>query len=282
MTVAFADRPARGRVKRPGPAPVIGQRVKVLGIQTACVAVLLAAWQLAVVSGAVPESEVTQPTAVAHRLWDMLATQEFWSAVGETAHTWVIGLLVSLVVAVPLGLLLGASTLLYRMFRVTIDFLRTIPPVVLLPLALLLYGAREQTALLLVAFGSVWPLLLQTMYGVHQVDPVSRDVARAYQLRRLDFVRSVLLPSAAPFVATGVRIAATMSLLLVVGSELLGGIPGIGAQIAVDQTSAAQIPSMYAYVVVATALGVAVNLLIVRLERRVLSWHSAHKSQQEA
>jgi ABC-type nitrate/sulfonate/bicarbonate transport system permease component len=281
MTVALADRPARGRSKRPGRAPVIGQRVKMLGMQTACVAVLLVAWQLAVVSGAVPESEVTQPTAVAGRLWDMLATQEFWSAVGDTAHTWAIGLLVSLIVSVPLGLALGASALLYRMFRVTIDFLRTIPPVVLLPLALLLYGAREMTALLLVVFGSVWPLLLQTMYGVHQVDPVSRDVARAYQLRRRDFVRSVVLPSAAPFIATGVRIAATMSLLLAVGSELLGGVPGIGAQIAVDQTSATQIPSMYAYVVVATALGVALNLLIVGLEGRVLSWHSAHRSQQE-
>jgi ABC-type nitrate/sulfonate/bicarbonate transport system permease component len=253
-----------------------------LGIQIACAAVLLAAWQLVVVTGAAPESEVAQPIAVAQRLWEMLATQEFWSSVGDTAHTWAIGLLASLVVALPLGLALGASALLYRMFRVTIDFLRTIPPVALLPLALLLYGAREMTALLLVVFGSVWPLLLQTMYGVHQVDPVTRDVARAYRLRRRDFVRSVVLPSAAPFIATGVRIAATMSLLLVVGAELLGGVPGIGAQIATDQTSAAQIPSMYAYVVVATALGVALNLLIIRLERRALSWHSAHRSRQEA
>ena len=256
--------------------------MKKLGIQAACVAVLLFAWQLAVVTGVVPQSEVAQPATVAHRLWDMLATQAFWSAVGETARTWAAGLLVSFVVAVPFGLALGVNPLLYRMFRVTIDFLRTIPPVVLLPLALLLYGAREQTALLLAVFGSVWPLLLQAMYGVHQVDPVSRDVARAYRLRRRDVVRSVLLPSAAPFIATGVRIAATTSLLLVVGSELLGGVPGIGAQIAVDQTSAVQIPAMYAYVVVATALGVAANLLIVRLERRVLSWHSAHRSQGEA
>lgn len=278
MTVALAGRPARGRAKRPGRAPAVaGRRVKMLGIQAACIAVLLAAWQLAVALGAVPESEVARPSAVVGRLWVLLATAGFWSAVGDTTRAWAAGLLVSLVVAVPLGLLLGASPLLYRMFRMTIDFLRTIPPVVLLPLALLVYGAREQAALLLAVFGSVWPLLLQAMYGVHQVDPVSRDVGRAYRLRRRDLVRSVVLPSAAPFIATGVRIAATLSLLLVIGSELLGGVPGIGAQIALDQTSAAQIPSMYAYVAVATALGVAANLLLARLERRALSWHPAHR-----
>jgi ABC-type nitrate/sulfonate/bicarbonate transport system permease component len=279
MTAALADGPARGRARHPRRSPALG-RLRMLGIQTACVAALLLAWQLIVVANAVPQSEVAQPTAVAGRLREMLATQAFWSAVGDTAHTWAVGLLVSLAVAVPIGLALGANALLYRMFRVTIDFLRTIPPIVLLPLALLLFGAREMTALLLVVFGSVWPLLLQTMYGVHQVDPLSRDVAWAYRLRRRDVVRSVVLPSAAPFIATGLRIAATMSLLLVVGSELLGGVPGIGAEIAVDQTSAAQVPSMYAYVVVATALGVALNLLLVRLERRVLSWHSAHRARQ--
>jgi len=92
--------------------------------------------------------------------------------------------------------------------------------------ALLLYGATPKMAFALIVFGSVWPVLLQAMYGVHQVDPAMWDVARAYGLRRLDRLRFLILPSAAPFVATGVRLAATISLLLAIGAELIGGAPG--------------------------------------------------------
>jgi ABC-type nitrate/sulfonate/bicarbonate transport system permease component len=258
-------------------APAVSRRLRTLAIQCGCILVLLGAWQLTVVLGAVPDTALARPTDVMRALTNLAERREFWAAIGDTVHTWVIGLALSMLIAVPLGLLLGGSHVLYRMFRVPIDFLRTIPPVALLPLALLLYGARETTALLLVVFGSVWPLLIQAMYGAHQVDPISRQVARAYRLRRRDLVRSVVAPSAAPLIATGIRIAATMSLVLAVGAELLGAVPGIGAQIAANETSAQRIPAMYAYVVAATALGVILNLVLVRLERRLLEWHRARR-----
>lgn len=281
MTATATRRSSRQQSgpRRSDPAYGSMRQLRMRGIQLACIAAVIAAWQASVVFGWLPNSEVARPTDVAQRLRHLVTTSGFWSAVGSTAHTWVIGLLLSIAIAVPVGLLFGASNLLYRMFRVTIDFLRTIPPIVLLPLALLVYGAREKTALLLVVFGSVWPLMLQVMYGVHQVDPISRDVARAYRLRRQDLVRSVVLPSAAPFVATGVRIAATMSLLLAVGTELLGGVPGIGAEISTDQGEAALIPDMYAYIIVATVLGVVLNLLLAGLERSALSWHPSHRAK---
>jgi ABC-type nitrate/sulfonate/bicarbonate transport system permease component len=119
------------------------------------------------------------------------------------------------------------------------------------------------------------------MYGVHQVDPVSRDVASAYRLRRRDLILRVILPSAAPFIATGLRLAATMSLLLAVGAELLGGAAGMGTSIALAQQTQ-HTPRMYAYVVVVAALGLALNLAMVRLEGRVLSWHPSHRGLDTA
>ena len=167
------------------------------------------------------------------------------------------------------------------MSRFTIDFLRTIPPVALIPLVLLVYGATPKMAFVLIVFGSTWPVLLQAMYGVHQVDPAARDVARAYRLRRRDRIRFLIVPSAAPFIATGIRLAATISLLLAIGAELLGGAPGIGASITLQEQNG-DIPGMWVYVVLAAVLGVIVNLALIGLERRILTWHPAQRSMVAA
>ncbi|QNE21343.1 ABC transporter permease [Kribbella qitaiheensis] len=280
MSTVFADEKVMARGRPDGDARRRVDRTRAWRLAGSAFSfiALIVVWQFVVHRGLLSRRAVAPPTAVADALWNMLGTAEFWSTLGSTVRTWVTGLLVSIAIAIPVGLVLGGSDLLYRLFRVAIDFLRTIPPIVLLPLALLVYGATQQTALLVIVFGSVWPLLLQTMYGVHQVDPVAKDVAQAYCLRRHEVVFDLVVPSAAPFIATGIRIAATMSLLLTIGTELLGGVPGIGSKIAIAQTQYATIPTMYAYVVAATALGVVLNLLMMRLERRALSWHAAHRT----
>ncbi|MGI8680404.1 MAG: ABC transporter permease [Jatrophihabitans sp.] len=270
-----SDRAHPARAATPSSRLVSARR---LAGQLLCVVVLIGLWQALVASGTVSSDTLARPTAVARSLGHLVRTSALWSTVGDTAHTWIIGLLISVVVAIPVGLVLGASDLLYRMFRVAIDFLRTIPPVVLIPLALLLYGATEKMVLVLVLFGAIWPMMLQTMYGFHQVDPVARDVARSYRLRRRDVVRSLVLPSAAPFIATGIRIAATISLLLVIGAELLGGAPGIGSEIALAQQGH-DVARMYAFVIVAAVLGVVLNLAMINAERRLLSWHPAHRAR---
>ncbi|GAA3713799.1 ABC transporter permease [Nonomuraea antimicrobica] len=248
-----------------------------LALRAAFVLAALAAWQLVVVTGAISDDAVAAPTSVARELPAILSDLAFWSAAWDTVRTWGIGLLVSMALAIPIGLVLGSSDLAYRMSRFTIDFLRTIPPVALIPLALLLYGATLQMALLLVVFGSTGPLLLQSMYGAQQVDPQLRDVVRGYLLRRRDVALRLVLPTAAPFIATGVRISATMSLLLAVGAEYIGSAPGLGATIRVyEQTS--NIPQMYAYIVVCAGLGALLNLTMMRLERRIMAWAPSHRS----
>jgi ABC-type nitrate/sulfonate/bicarbonate transport system permease component len=254
----------------PSPATRLAYRI-------AAALLALGLWQVAVVSGLVSDAAVAAPTDIAQEAAPLLATSAFGTALFDTVASWAEGFLVSLLIAIPVGLALGTSDLAYRLSRFTIDFLRTIPPVALIPVALLLYGATPKMAFALIVFGSVWPVLLQAMYGVHQVDPAMRDVARAYRLRRLDRLRFLILPSAAPFVATGVRLAATISLLLAIGAELIGGAPGIGAAITLQQQNG-DIPKMWVYVVVSAVLGVVLNLALIGLERRVLKWHSAQRS----
>jgi ABC-type nitrate/sulfonate/bicarbonate transport system permease component len=237
----------------------------------------LVGWQVAVKTGLLSDAAVAAPTDIVRAAGPLVATHAFGTALLDTIASWAEGLLVALLIAIPIGLALGSSDLAYRMSRFTIDFLRTIPPVALIPLALLLYGATPKMAFVLIVFGSLWPVLLQAMYGVHQVDPAARDMARAYRLRRRDRICFLILPSAAPFVATGIRLAATISLLLAIGAELLGGAPGIGASITLQQQNG-DIANMWVYVVLSAALGVALNLALVGIERRVLTWHSAQRS----
>lgn len=151
-----------------------------------------------------------------------------------------------------------------------------IPPVALVPLALLLYGATTQMKLVLVVLGAVWPLLLQSMYGVHQVDPVAIQTARSYRLGRWLRTAFVILPSTAPFVFTGIRIAATMALLLTIGAEVIGGAPGLGAAMATAQT-VSDIPRLFALAATSAVLGVLINTVLARVERRVLSWHVSQR-----
>jgi ABC-type nitrate/sulfonate/bicarbonate transport system permease component len=243
------------------------------------VLVALGSWQLLCYGNVLPRSSVASVAQIFGALGHMVATDSLWAALAATLETWALGLAISAAAGVALGVLLGASEAAYRSSRVTVDFMRNIPPVALVPLALLLYGATGSMVLFLIVFGAIWPVILQSMYGVHQVDPVVRDVVRSYRLSRWRRATAVVLPSAAPFIATGVRIAATMALLLAIGAELIGGAPGIGNSIAVAET-AGNIAPMYAYIALSACLGVVINLALLGVERRLLSWHSAHRSPE--
>jgi ABC-type nitrate/sulfonate/bicarbonate transport system permease component len=207
-------------------------------------------------------------------LVDEAGSSEFWQAVWDTVRTWGIGLAIALVAGIAVGLLLGSVNALRRITASTVEFLRPIPSVALIPLAVLIFGLGIQSTLLLVIYASFWQMLIQVIYGVQDVDPVARETARSYQLGRLARLRHLVWPTALPYVMTGVRLSAAVALILAVTAELIIGSPGLGHEIAVAQSSGA-VPLVYALVIVTGLLGVIVNLGARALERRTLSWHSS-------
>jgi ABC-type nitrate/sulfonate/bicarbonate transport system permease component len=209
-------------------------------------------------------------------LVDQLGTRSLWAAVLHTLQGWFWGLLVAVVIAIPLGILLGSNDLLFHALRPVVEFLRPVPSVALIPLAILQFGVGLDSKIFLAAFAAVWPLLIQTMYGVRDVKPMQLETARSYQIRRRDVLGRVILPSIVPYVATGVRLASAVSLILTVTAELVIGVPGLGESINVAQSSAA-IDNMYALIIVTGLLGWVLNGIFVRLERFLLHWHPAHR-----
>ena len=127
-----------------------------------------------------------------------MQTGDFWTAFGETVRGWAIGLGLAIVLAVPIGIALGSSDFAASAFRVPIEFLRPIPSAALIPLLFLTLGTNLKSEIFLATFGAFWPLLVQTMYGVRDVDPIATDTARSFRVGKLERLYRVTLPSALP------------------------------------------------------------------------------------
>lgn len=207
-----------------------------------------------------------------------LQSAVFWQALGSTVTGWLLGLTIAVVGGIVLGVLIASVSLVDRMLASTIEFLRPIPSVALVPIAALLFGTTMQATLLLVVFASFWPVLLQVIYGVRDVDRVALDTARSYRLGTARTIRTVIWPSMMPYLIVGIRLSAAVALILEITGELVIGSPGIGSLIALAQSSAA-IPTMYALVLVTAVLGVIVNVGTRLIERRALFWHASVRAE---
>ncbi|GAA2772300.1 ABC transporter permease [Nonomuraea dietziae] len=199
----------------------------------------------------------------------------FLSDVGATLSACAAGLLIAVVTAVPAGLLLGTVPAVERSVRPLVEFLRPIPSLSLIPLAMFLWTDSHDAKIALIVYTCSWPLLINTMYGLADVDPIAKDTLRGFGFGPMAVLWRVSLPSTAPFIATGVRIAVSVTLIVAVSVELLaGGGGGIGAYL-VQAGSANRVDRMLAATVWAGALGLAANALFTAAERRLLRWRWA-------
>lgn len=201
----------------------------------------------------------------------------FWRAVLDTIVQWGLGLTIAVVAGVTTGVIIGSVPFLRAATASTIEFLRPIPSVALVPLAVLLFGTQLRSALLLIVYAAFWQVLVQTLYGVQDVDPVADQTARCYGLGRLARIRYVLWPTAQPYVATGIRLAASVALILAVTAELVIGSPGLGREIATAHSGGAT-ALVYGLILVTGLLGLAVNVGLRALETRLLVWHVSVRS----
>ena len=241
--------------------------------------VLLVAWELLARADttALPRRNVPAPTDIVRQLFDQGRTGDFWRAVGQTLEGWGIGLAIAAVAAILLGVVVGSSRPAYKSLRAVIELLRPIPSIAAIPLLVLVIGIGMNLKLLVIAVACFWPIFLQTIYGVQDVDREARDMGRVYGFGRWMVFSRIVVPSATPYIVTGVRLAAVTALNVAIAIELLiGSTHGIGEQMNQLQV-ANRVPAVYAYIVVAGLLGLLINFGIRGFERRVLRWHPAQR-----
>lgn len=233
-------------------------------------------WEAVSRSGLIREQDLPSMTSTMDELWSLVQTRDFWTSFLQTARGWAIGLGLATVLAVPIGIGLGLSDFAGRAFRVPVEFLRPIPSAALIPLLFLTLGPVLKSEIFLAAFGAFWPILVQTMYGVRDVDPVTVDTARSFGVPRRERLWRITLPSAVPYIATGMRLASTVSLILAFTAELFMGTPGLGKMLNYAQ-SYGLTTQLYALALATGVLGVGTHLLFTWLERRVLRWHPSQR-----
>lgn len=276
---ADVDSPPGHRAVPPGgvPAEGAGRRWGVRVLPWATTLGLLAVEELLARASVFPE-EIPPVTTIARAVVDLVPTGGFARALGNTLEQFAIGLLVGAVAGVALGVAVGAVPLLHRLTHYVLDFLRFIPAVVYLPVLILVMGATPRVAVLLGALGALFPLLFQTYYGVTGITPVLQDTGRVFGLTTGQRLLRITLPAVSPFVATGMRIAASHVLVVVVAVEIIAAVPGLGSDISTYATNGVY-PRMYALVVVVGVIGVLVNVLLHQLERRQLHWHASYREK---
>jgi len=229
-------------------------------------------------TGLVDRDALPPTSEIVSALVTELGEPGLWRALGSTMTAWAIGLTIASIAAVLIGLALGSIPFLRASTASTIEFLRPIPSVALIPLAVLLYGNAIESTLLLVVYACFWQVLVQVIAGVADVDPVAADTARSYGLGPFARTRYVTWPTALPYVMTGLRLAASVALVLAITVELITGAPGLGSEISAARSGGA-VPLTYALVVVSGLVGVTINLVVRAVERRALSWHPSVRGE---
>jgi ABC-type nitrate/sulfonate/bicarbonate transport system permease component len=192
-----------------------------------------------------------------------------------------VGLTAAISVGTALGLLIGSVTWLRHLTEPVFQVLRAIPPPVLVPVLMLVIGIGDSMKIFLIAFGAVWPILLNTIEGVRSIEPVQRDTATVYRISGLPRVRWVVLPGALPQIMTGVRQAIPIGLILVVISEMLASTSGLGFTIIQFQKSFA-VPEMWSGIFVLGLIGIVLSMGFMLVERRILSWYLGLKESKHA
>ena len=260
---------ARSRARRTRLGEIL---VPVLSVVAA-----LVLWELISRSGAIAERDLPAMSSSFDELWSLMTTGAFWLAFAQTVRGWAIGLTLATVLAVPLGIALGSSEFAARAFRVPVEFLRPIPSAALIPLLFLTLGTNLNSEIFLATFGAFWPLLVQTMYGVHDVDPIAVDTARSFGVGRHERLWRITLPSAVPYIMTGLRISSTVALILAFTAELFMGTPGLGHLLNYAEAYGLT-NEVYALALATGFLGVAIHYAMAAVERRVLRWHPSQRA----
>lgn len=268
-TAALAG--ARTKSRRRSSAPAARREGSIL-VQLIAIVVVLLLWQLLSVSPLVDPDSLPGPITVVAALLGLWGTGAYWAALGTTLQVWALGLGLCAVIGIPAGLLIGVSMRATQSTRWVIDFFRTIPTIALLPLVLLLFGATIRMEITMIVLAAVWPLLIQSMYAAKQVEPLLKWVFRVFRIPTVDRLRFLWAPSVTLLVSTGMRLAATMALLMTIAAEYIGGAPGLGLELS-HMEQAFKRPEVFAYALTAGMLGLLINTFLVLFQRRVLWWH---------
>ena len=234
----------------------------------------LVLWQVSALAGWLNPSVLPRLDIIGAALWNGLACGALLDDIAislQRAGTAYAG---AVVIGIPLGLLMGQIPAVEKALDPILQLFRQTSALALYPVFILLLGLGETSKVFVIFWATLFPLLLNTISGVKEVDPKLIEMARVYGASRLTVFRRVVLPGAVPSIFVGLRLSATTALLLLIASEMIGANKGVGFQVMNAQYNF-QIPLMFAAIMLLAGLGLISNYVLVTLQRRLCRWSDA-------
>ena len=237
---------------------------------------LIALWQLIADLRLVSPVFLPGPDRAWNALVNGFANGVIQGKLMGTVQRMIFGWLLASLAGIAIGAAIGTSKLARIYLQPTLEFLRPLPSSAIIPIAIALFGRSEGMVLSVVAFGALWPTLLATIHGFGAVEPRLYEVSSILVLSRLEVIRKIALPSALPDIFAGMRLSATVALILTVVGEMLTSRDGLGQWIILAAQSF-QAPNVFAGVILLGALGHITAQILSFAERRLLVWrYAAH------
>jgi len=187
-------------------------------------------------------------------------------------YRMVVGYFFASVIGITIGIIIGTFKRMYELLDPVLQFLRAIPPTAIIPVGILLIGIGDQMKMVVIAFGSMWPILINAADGARMVPAQRLDTARIFGLTPFETLWRVIIPSSTPMIASGMRTGLSIAFIMIVVSEMIGSTDGLGYYILSAQRTFA-IPEMYGGIALLAILGYLLNTGFVWAEHRVLAWH---------
>ncbi|XAT56986.1 nitrate ABC transporter permease [Rhodobacteraceae bacterium IMCC1335] len=224
-----------------------------------------------------PKAGVPPPSQVIIKAWDQLS-DPFYDAgpndkgigiqIGYSIYRVLTGYLLAALIAIPFGFLIGMSQVAYKAFNPFIQVLRPISPLAWMPLALFIIGDSEASAIFVIFICSIWPMLINTAFGVAGVREDWVNVARTHELGPIKTAFTVILPAAAPTILTGMRISIGIAWLVIVAAEMLVGGTGIGYYVW-NEWNNLDLTSVVFSILMIGVVGMLLDAMFGLLQRRV-------------
>ncbi len=244
-------------------------------------AALLVAWEYAARAGVLHSNVLPEPLAVLRAAWSLIESGDLWANVKVSAWRALCGLVVGGGIGLLLGLATGVSKFAEAALDSTIQMVRNIPALAMIPLVILWFGIDEKAKLFLVSLGVFFPVYINTYHGIRSVDPQLIEMAKSYGLKGFALYRDVILPGALPSILVGLRFALGLMWVMLIVAETISAQSGIG-YMTMNAREFLQTDVVVVGILLYALLGKLADVLAKGLERVLLRWHPAYQAGAKA
>lgn len=246
-----------------------------------CVPILLLIiWQLTASLGILRSHILPAPSAVFLSFWQLLQSGELWQHVKVSAGRAALGLGIGGGLGLVLGLLNGSSQFAAALLDSTLQMIRNIPALAMIPLVILWFGIDESAKLFLVAIGVFFPIYINTYHGIRAVDPNLIEMGKSYGLTRFQLYKNIILPSALPSILVGLRFSLGLVWVLLIVAETISAQSGIGFM-TMNAREFLQTDIVLVGILMYALLGKVADKIAVLLEKHLLRWHPGYQHHHE-